>query len=263
MGFAVSTKRNADTASCMAARQWANELGVPYIERQRKGTLEEMLAAHQLDAILLATAQGPQIFTTSGVFFYHPGMAVLRLKQLKRGVKDNFAEAMELKSGMRILDCTLGLAGDASIASYIAGSSGRVVGLEASRLLSFAVQYGLRRYEAEDSDLTDALRRIESINIEAEHYLANCGPDSFDAVYFDPMFRWPVTSSKVMESLRPIAYDKPLTMQAVQLALKAAPKVVIKERSEKILRSYGCTEITGGRYSRVKYGIIRRQTGEE
>lgn len=258
MRFAVSTKRNADAASYHAARQWAAEFDVPFIQREGSGTLNEMLAAHQLDAVLLATASGPQIFSPAGVFFYHPGMAVLRLKQLKKGESDNFANAMELKPGMKILDCTLGLAGDAAIASYIAGSCGQVVGLEASRLLSFAVQYGLAHYEAGDKDLTSALRRIKSICIEAESYLADCEADSFDAIYFDPMFRWPVKTSKVMEPLRPIAFDKPLTMTAVQLALKAAPKVVIKERSEKILREYGCTEIAGGRYSRVKYGIIRR-----
>ena len=43
-------------------------------------------------------------------------------------------------------------------------------------------------------------------------------------------------------------------MEIIELALKAAPRVVIKERSEIFLRSLGCTEIQGGRYSRVKYG---------
>ena len=259
MQFAVSTKRNADAASYAAARRWASDLGAPFIERSDCGTLGKMLAEHQLDAILLATSKGPQIFNECGVFFYHPGMAVLRLKQLKKGECDNFADAMELKQGMKVLDCTLGLASDAAIASYVVGSSGRVVGLEASQLLYFAMQQGLSSYEAGDSDLTAALRRIESINTNAEQYLAECTPDSFDVAYFDPMFRWPVASSKVMEPLRPLACDKPLTMETVRLALRAAPKVVIKERSEKILRGYGCTEIAGGRYSRVKYGIIRRE----
>ena len=32
----------------------------------------------------------------------------------------------------------------------------------------------------------------------------------------------------------------------------------IKERSEYILREYGCEEFIGGKYSRIKYGIIKR-----
>ena len=42
------------------------------------------------------------------------------------------------------------------------------------------------------------------------------------------------------------------------LALKLAPKVVIKERSEFRLKEYGCTEFFGGKSSRVKFGFIKR-----
>ena len=45
----------------------------------------------------------------------------------------------------------------------------------------------------------------------------------------------------------------------VALALRAAPRVVIKERDEELLRSLGAEEIQGGKYSKVRYGIIRRQ----
>ena len=61
-----------------------------------------------------------------------------------------------------------------------------------------------------------------------------------------------------MKPLRPLAYEKEVNAEIIELALKAAPRVVIKERSESFLRGLGCTEIQGGRYSRVKYGIIRR-----
>lgn len=88
--------------------------------------------------------------------------------------------------------------------------------------------------------------------------MKNVPTDSFDAVYFDPMFRFGVKTSANMKPLRPLAYEKEINAEIIELALKAAPRVVIKERSESFLRSLGCTEIQGGRYSRVKYGIIRR-----
>lgn len=85
-----------------------------------------------------------------------------------------------------------------------------------------------------------------------------CARTSFDVVYFDPMFRHPVNGAKGMEALRPLSYEEALSAETLQLALRAAPRVVIKERSEYILREYGCEEFIGGKYSRIKYGIIKR-----
>ena len=258
MRFAVTAGRKGSGDLLTTAKEWAAYFDVPYIERASKGSLEELRQQNNLDAILVATADGPQIYNNEGTFFYHPGMAVLRLQRLKNNEHDHFALALELREGMRVLDGTLGLAGDAAIASYLVGEKGKVVGVEASILLHFVVENGLRSYEAEDPDLTNALRRIATVQATAEEYLENCEADSFDVVYFDPMFRYPVQGSSAMEPLRPVAYEKPLNQRTVELALKAAPIIVIKERSEKILREYGCTEILGGRYSRIKFGIIRR-----
>lgn len=258
MRFAVTVGRKGSGDLLAAAKEWASHFDVPFLERASKGSLEELRQQHDLEAILVATADGPQIYNKEGTFFYHPGMAVLRLQRLKNNEHDHFAKALELEEGMRVLDGTLGLAGDAAIASYLVGTSGKVVGTEASLLLHFVVEKGLRTYEAEDPDLTEALRRITTVQATAEQYLETCEADSFDVVYFDPMFRYPVQGSSAMEPLRPVAYEQPLNKRTIELALKAAPKVVIKERSEKILREYGCTEILGGRYSRIKFGIIRR-----
>ena len=258
MRFAVTAGRKGSGDLLNAAKEWATHFDVPYIERASKGSLEELRQQNNLDTILVATADGPQIYNNEGTFFYHPGMAVLRLQRLKNNEHDHFAQALELREGMRVLDGTLGLAGDAAIASYLVGEKGKVVGVEASILLHFVVENGLRSYEAEDPDLTNALRRIATVQATAEDYLETCEADSYDVVYFDPMFRYPVQGSSAMEPLRPVAYQKPLNQRTIELALKAAPKIVIKERSEKILREYGCTEILGGRYSRIKFGIIRR-----
>ncbi len=256
--FAVTVARKGGTSETAAARAWAEELNVPLFLDREAGSMKEICAAQGINALLVSTAEGPRVFTEAGAFFYHPGMAVLRLERIKNGERDHFAEALRIRPGMKILDATLGLAGDAAIASYLAGDAGSVTGLEASPLLCFVVKYGLENYKGEDPDLTAALRRINAINVHAEEYLESCAKDSFDAVYFDPMFRYPVKGSSAMTPLRPIAFNEPLTERAVELAKNAAPVIVIKERSEKLLRNLGCSEITGGRYSRVKFGIIRR-----
>lgn len=258
MNFAVTTGRNCQENLLEEAKVWASQLQSEYISRKQYGKLETLLQEKQLDAVLVAAADGPRIVNTGGTFFYHPSMAVLRIQRLKNGENDNFATALNIRKGMKILDATLGLASDAAIASYLVGESGQVVGLEASQLLWFVVSKGLQTYTAEDNDLTEALRRIKTIQNTAADYLQKCARDAFDVVYFDPMFRFPVNGSSAMQALRPVAYAQPLSVQTVQLALEAAPVVVIKERNEKILREYGCTEICGGRYSKVKYGIIKR-----
>lgn len=251
----VTTARNATgSAAAAQARAWAEQLGALYVERPHNMGVDELMAQHDLAALVVGEKDGPRIHSAAGSFAYHPGMAVLRLQQLKRSATEHLLTALDLRPGKRVLDATLGLAADAAISSYAVGEDGTVVGLEASPLLYFAVSYGLKNYVAEDADLTAALRRIQPVQALAEDYLTQCAPDSFDVVYFDPMFRHPVNG----EALRPLSYEEALSAETLQLALRVAPRVVIKERSEYILREYGCEEFIGGKYSRIKYGIIKR-----
>ena len=63
------------------------------------------------------------------------------------------------------------------------------------------VSEGLQNYQAEDVDLNNAMRRIETVYAEADEYLYTLPADSFDVVYFDPMFRIPINASSNMEPL--------------------------------------------------------------
>ena len=257
--YAVMLSRNArGSGAVQTAKNMAARLGVAYLDRPHNQVLEEFMAAQALAAVIVLEKDGPRIHSEYGTFAYHPGMAEIRVQQLLRGAPDHLVQALDLRSGARVLDCTLGLASDAAVAACVVGPTGRVVGLEASLLLHFSVQYGLAHYECKTPLLTAALRRVEAVHAVAGEYLAACAADSFDVVYFDPMFRHPVQGSKAMEALRPLALEEPLDRTTVELALKVAPRVVIKERSEYLLREYGCQEYVGGKYSRIKFGIIRR-----
>lgn len=252
----VTMARNATGSAALArAQAWARQLGAAFIERPHNMSVEELMQQQGLAALVVGEKEGPRIHSAQGSFAYHPGMAVLRLQQLKRGAQEHLIDALALHAGSKVLDATLGLAADAAISAYVAGEAGCVVGLEASPLLHFAVSYGLAHYEAEDADLTQALRRIQPVQALAAAYLEQCEPKSFDVVYFDPMFRHPVNGAKGMEALRPLSYEAPLDKYTLVLAKRAAARVVIKERSEYILRQYGCTEFIGGKYSRIKYGV--------
>lgn len=254
--FAVTAGRNSRLE--WQARAWAQGFGVQYLRRGRSGSLEDLCAKHGVNTLLVATKPGPQVFTAEGRFFFHPSMADLRLKHIAAGEPDHLIEALALVPGKKVLDCTLGLASDAIVASYAVGGMGEVIGVEASPLLAFTVSRGLQTYSSGKPEMDAAMRRIKVLHTMADAYLRVAPPDSFDVIYFDPMFRFGVETSANMKPLRPLAYEKPLSLATIALALKAAPRVVIKERSEKFLAGLGCTEFVGGRYSRVKYGIIRR-----
>lgn len=255
----VTIARNARGSELLReAFAIAEALNASYVARPHNMTLDELQAAYELTAVIVLGSSGLKLRSGNFSFSYHPGMAVLRLKKLKEGGSDHFLDAMGIKAGSRVLDATMGLAQDAAVASYVVGIEGEVIGVEASPLLYFLVNYGLKHYVAEDVELTEALRRIETVNLRAETYLAGLAANSFDVVYFDPMFRKPVKGSVAMDAMRPLALKEPLNLKVVHDALRVAPRVVVKERSRKLLEDLGCQEFTGGRYSRVQYGIIRR-----
>ena len=257
--FAVTSNKNDNRKMIIQAKSWEEELQVPYAPRYENGSLDAMLEDFQLDALLIASKKGPQIYTKEGMLFYHPGLGKVRWQRvMQRHENDNFLTALNVRPGQRVLDCTVGLAADALLASCAVGEAGKVVGLEASLPLWFLTSRGVQAYRGTIPELARDLHRVEIIHGEASAYLQSLPEDSFDAVYFDPMFRQPVRSSSEMTPLRPLAYGEPLRPETVELALKAAPRVVIKERGLDILKEYGCTEFVGTKYSAVRFGIRTR-----
>lgn len=256
--FAVTAGQNGNPGLSAQARRWAEELQIPYVGRAGQN-LKALLMEYDLTGLIVATKQGPVLHSPDAAFSFHPGMAALRLLNLERGGDDHLARALELRSGMRVLDCTLGQGSDALVIAALCGMDGKVVGAEASLGLWFVTSWGLKHYLHKAPAVTAACRAIECVCARAEKLLADFPADSFDAVYFDPMFRLPVQASSNMAPLRSFAFPGALLPATIEKALRVAPLVVVKERSEGVLRSLGMTEILGGRYSKIRYGRRRRQ----
>ena len=258
--FAITCNKNDNRQLKEQAKAWAQQLQVPYVKRYDNGSLDAMLSDYHLDALLIAGKKGPQLYSPEGMLLYHPGLGKVRWQRVvQRHEKDNFLTAMDIRPGQRVLDCTVGLAADALLASHTVGTSGKVVGLEASLPLWFLTSRGILLFKNKFPEMMQDLQRIEIIHAEASAYLRTMPENSFDAVYFDPMFRRPVRKSSEMAPLRPLAFSEPLKPETVELALKVAPRVVIKERSVEILQEYGCTEFVGTKYSAVRFGIRTRR----
>ena len=257
MDFIVTTVHKPSEQIICAAHKAAEKLRTIYQDRENYSLikLREMFG---VDNILVYGTQGPSIVTTSGEYFFHLNMAQLRIKNLLKGKPDHMVSSMELKPGMTVLDCTLGLATDAIVTSFVLGNSGRITGLESSKIIAFITAYGLKHFTAKTAELTMALRRITAVHADYNEYLAQARDRSFDIVYLDPMFRHPIKKSSNFQPLRTITDNRPISLGTLQQACRIArKKVVIKETngSNEFTR-LRINKVIGGRYSSVQYGVI-------
>lgn len=258
MQLIVTTGIHPTEATAQLAESMAKTLQVPYV-RRGKQSLDFLKASHRAELLVVVKKQGPVVITPGGEYFFHLSMAELRINNLKNGKPDHMVEAMGLSAGMSVLDCTLGLATDAIVASFVAGAAGQVTGIEHALLISQITEYGLRHFSAGDEAVTMALRRIQVVWADYYEYLCHVPDKSFDIVYFDPMFRHPIHSSSNLKPLRYLADDRPLLPDAVQEACRIArQRVVIKEtRNSAEFDKFALSGLYGGKYSSVHYGVIQ------
>jgi 16S rRNA (guanine1516-N2)-methyltransferase len=158
--------------------------------------------------------------------FFHPSMAMVRIKRLLKGEKDNMLEIGHIQLGDRVIDCTMGLASDAIIFSHAVGHTGVVVALESAPLPYVLAKEGLATYDTDIPELRDAMRRIEVIQADHLVYLQNQPDRSVDVVYFDPMFRHAAAGSAIAP-LRELANDHALSFDAITEAKRVARRMVI------------------------------------
>ncbi|CUH94182.1 hypothetical protein P22_0248 [Propionispora sp. 2/2-37] len=257
MKVIVTTALRPSAKIMAMAQNLAAILQIPYVVRENH-SIPMLKEIYKTDLLLIITQRGPVVTTPGGNFFFHLSMAQLRIKNIINGKHDHMAAAMDLKPGMSVLDCTLGLATDAIVASFVAGTTGYVKGIENSPLISAVTRYGLQNFADADSDIIQSLRRVEVETADYLKYLNNLSTDSFDIVYFDPMFRRPIQSSSNVKPLRYLADDRPLLPEAVAEACRVAKRrVVIKEAHNSAeFRKFPLTALQGGKYSSIHYGII-------
>jgi len=191
-------------------------------------------------------------------FFFHPSLAKQRIAGLRKGERDPMVEAMGLRPGDRVLDCTLGLGADAIVASYCVGPEGEVVGVESVPVIAAIVARGLRDFSSDLSILNEAMRRVRVVCADHLEYLRTQASDSFDIIYFDPMFTTPLYGSRPLLPLRKLADHRPLRVEAITEAGRVSPpRVVVKgKRGSMPWQELGISRLHSGTRSRVEFGII-------
>ena len=118
----------------------------------------------------------------------------------------------------------------------------------------------MKNFSDDSPHILEAMRRIEVVNADCGEFLKTCADKSFDAVYFDPMFRRPIHKSSGLNPIRPLADSRPLTPEIIREACRVAKlRVVMKEHSgsEEFSR-LGFKILSGGKYSSVAFGVIEK-----
>ncbi|OYD09538.1 class I SAM-dependent methyltransferase [Paludifilum halophilum] len=227
----VTTSRKVRDEDRRLAAAIARRLNVSVVERDKRSLARLLADSGARDAVVVSGGSAWWQDRDGDEFFFHPGTAAIRLKQLTRGEPDGLVAAAGFRKGQRILDCTLGLASDAIVAAHMVGDSGEVIGLESQPVVAALVELGLETARFQSPRLMRAMRSVQVVCADYREFLPRCRTGEFDVILFDPMFRKTVQRSQSMQSLRVIANPDPLDEASVREAMRvAACRVVLKER---------------------------------
>ncbi len=254
----VSTSIKPPEADVAKAKELAAELDARYVPR-RSESLAGMRRKRGENRLLIVSSEGLKYYEDDApAFYYHPSMAFVRVKRLRRGESDPLIDQSGCEPGDRVLDCTAGLCADALVFSYAVGEQGSVTALESEPLLHAIVREGLAAYKTRLPDVDAALRRIRAERIHHLDKLAGLPDDSFDIVYFDPMFRRPLHDSSALEPLRSVANPEALSEEAVRHAVRVARKsVMLKEhKMSGEFERLGFRRLQPNKTSTTTYGVI-------
>ncbi|MFS0781508.1 class I SAM-dependent methyltransferase [Bacillus sp. 1P06AnD] len=255
----VTTAGRPDEGMVACAEQTALDLDIPYVPR-RKRSVSSFFPAY--DAVLVRSKEKIQLYHQHSPepFFFHPNLAMVRIKRIMAGEQDPFIEAAQLKQGDSILDCTLGFASDSIVSSYVVGESGRVIGLESSKCIAYITGFGLKRWNDSPEAVSNAMKRIEVVHQTYYEYLRDLPENAVDVVYFDPMFDSSIEESNSIQAMAPFACKEGLPQQSIEEAKRVARKrVILKDhfRSTRFLE-LGFTQQVR-KTSKFHYGIIDLQ----
>lgn len=258
MNIVVTTIREADENLNYKAKAIAKDLNISYIKRNNL-SIEKTILKEKVDYLLVVEKDKLVIKGLDSTLFWHPNMSELKIKSIKKGNKESIIEATKLEEGNSILDCTLGLAGDSLVFSTVVGKNGVVVGTEVNKYIAYLSKSGLENYSNDGSEKD--LNNITVVNESYEDYLLNQDDNSFDVVYFDPMFKEPNKKSTTINSFRAFAHHNGLNKEILSEALRVCKKrVVIKERRGfNDFKNLGIEKCYGGKKEgSIIYGVIEK-----
>ena len=256
LSFAVTTATRPRPQEYEAAHCIAAATGYCYVPRAHR-SLAGIAAAAALDGLIVVGRTDLSLWIAGQSLHHHPNMAKLRILALEQGKHDALVDALQLKVGDRLLDCTCGLGADAIVASYVVGLGGRVRALEASPLLALLVERGMASCILENPPaLAPAMGRVEVLNADYADYLRCEADNAWDVVYFDPMFTETIEKAHGLNLARHLARPGGPAPPDLREARRVARRcVAMKDRRPgRALAHLGFAKVEESR--RVCYGVL-------
>lgn len=238
----VSTKKKPSLEDIKRAKEISKALNLPYFKRG-KLTIEklfkkvkEIFKTDKVRLLLVENLNLKLITPNKKELFFHPGLLKIRflniLKKEKQNIDSNddlFYKVLNLKEGDLVLDCNLGLCQDALLCAY--KTKNTVIGLEIDKVIALVVRDGLKKYNftGKMKIFNKLKENLYTICIDNKKYLETAKDNSFDVVYFSPMFINPKWECSQMMPLREIAIKSFPDKETLENAKRVARKrVVIK-----------------------------------
>ncbi|MDG3131892.1 class I SAM-dependent methyltransferase [Streptococcus suis] len=220
MKYIVTTSLRMNIHLVEQARELSRELGIEYVERKKRSiatflkSVDAVLVVYQSKLILEQRGSNP--------FFFHPDTALLRIKS---GGQDPLLELLGL-APKQILDCTMGLASDSIV---MASAGHHVTAIESSEIIYCLVSNGLKNFDSGNKTVNQAMRSIRTKCTGSLSFLKEQTPQSFDVIYFDPMFSENIPESQNLSGLSTMANYSRLTLDLFHEAKRVAKeKIIIK-----------------------------------
>lgn len=240
------------------AQSLAEKTGCMYAPRE-KFSISRMVEHYGDDDILIVSQDAVRLHRVGmEAMEFHPSMGFVRAKRILKGEIEPMLVAARMQPGDRVLDCTAGLGADSLLFAVHGGESSKVTALESSLPLYALLYEGMRSYTSGQAKINEALRRIDVVHSEHLDYLRAQPDNSVDIVYFDPMFRVPLTASASISPLRQFANPAALSLESVAEAVRVARKtVLLKEKAlSGEFERLGFTELLRSN-SKTSYGVIQ------
>lgn len=235
MKWSITTSLGMDERLVARAKAFAQSFGVVYVER-RKASIQKLQTQY---GHLLVLYQDKMVFEQRGGkrLFFHPDTALLRIKSKRDPLLELLGE-----SPKKICDCTMGLASDSIV---MASAGHQVTAVESSSLIAFIVSQGLKTFDTGNKKVNIAMDSIEVVEMENLSFLRQQPSQSFDILYFDPMFSEVISESQNLSGLTGLANPARLTKEVFAEAKRVArEKIILKAHfRDPIFEELGLTRL--------------------
>ena len=136
----------------------------------------------------------------------------------------------------------MGLAGDSILLSYYGHT---VTSIEKNKIIHLITSNGLKNYISPSEKINKAMRKITTHNYDCIDYLKKSPDNTFDIIYFDPMFSHTIKESENLLGITPLADKNFRYKEFIKEASRVGKdKIIIKAHfRDNIFEKYNFTRI--------------------